>query len=339
MNDATAARRGAGLPAAAPVVGRRRSCRWRSSCPPRPRCSAAAAGRTVAHDRPRPADRAGRRRPRRRRAGRRGDRRDPGPGRADRPAAGRAHRARRRAGRRGRPEAGCRGPPPRRQRPPRPAADRDGCAARTLARVREAVAARRSAPRSWWEPAGRAGRPGRLGGGVLRDLRGAAGMSGCSARRAMSGGAARLDDVAVEALQDVAGRRARRALVLLARRRVPRRPHQSRPRAPTPTCTGSCAAQIEQTLTQLGQRPVSAQPAYATPQPVTDAASAAGLLVVAETDAAAAWRSVWNAARDRGLREPASRRSPKPRPAARAGARSSVPRPRSRSSPAAPERA
>ena len=61
-------------------------------------------------------------------------------------------------------------------------------------------------------------------------------------------------------------------------------------------------AQIEITLTQLGQRPVSAQPAYATPQPVTDAASAAGLLVTAETDAAAAWRSVLERSTDRALR-------------------------------------
>jgi hypothetical protein len=56
------------------------------------------------------------------------------------------------------------------------------------------------------------------------------------------------------------------------------------------------------TLTQLGQRPVSAQPAYATPQPVTDAASAAALLVTAETDAAAAWRSVLERSTDRALR-------------------------------------
>ncbi|MBC3190818.1 ferritin-like domain-containing protein [Pseudonocardia sp. C8] len=50
--------------------------------------------------------------------------------------------------------------------------------------------------------------------------------------------------------------------------------------------------QVNETLTQLGQRPISAQPAYAPPQPVVDAASAGALLVAAETDAIAAWRSV-----------------------------------------------
>jgi hypothetical protein len=51
-------------------------------------------------------------------------------------------------------------------------------------------------------------------------------------------------------------------------------------------------SQIEQTLTELGARPVSAQPAYSTPQPVTDALSAGRLAVAAEDDAMAAWRSV-----------------------------------------------
>ncbi|MDN5918685.1 MAG: ferritin-like domain-containing protein [Pseudonocardia sp.] len=52
-------------------------------------------------------------------------------------------------------------------------------------------------------------------------------------------------------------------------------------------------AQVTQTLSEdLGKRPVSAQPAYTPPQPVVDAASAGALLVVAETDTAAAWRSV-----------------------------------------------
>ena len=62
---------------------------------------------------------------------------------------------------------------------------------------------------------------------------------------------------------------------------------------------------VEQTLTQIGTRPVSAQPAYATPKPVTDGASAAALAVVAETDAMAAWRSVIERTTDRGLREAA----------------------------------
>ncbi len=62
---------------------------------------------------------------------------------------------------------------------------------------------------------------------------------------------------------------------------------------------------LETTLTQLGARPVSAQPAYATPQPVADAASAAVLVVVAETDALAAWRSVLERTTDRELRRAA----------------------------------
>ena len=64
-------------------------------------------------------------------------------------------------------------------------------------------------------------------------------------------------------------------------------------------------AALETTLTQVGARPVSAQPAYATPQPVTDAASAAVLAVVAETDALAAWRSVLERTTDRALRQAA----------------------------------
>ncbi len=61
----------------------------------------------------------------------------------------------------------------------------------------------------------------------------------------------------------------------------------------------------ETTLTQIGVRPVSALPAYATPRPVTDATSAAALAVVAETDAMAAWRSVLERTTDRALRQAA----------------------------------
>lgn len=64
-------------------------------------------------------------------------------------------------------------------------------------------------------------------------------------------------------------------------------------------------AAIEQTLTDLGQRPVSALPAYATPKPVTDADTAAELLVIAETDALGAWRSVLEHTVDRPLRRAA----------------------------------
>lgn len=62
-------------------------------------------------------------------------------------------------------------------------------------------------------------------------------------------------------------------------------------------------SRIEQTLTQIGQRPESAQPAYATPRPVTDAASAAALAVVAETDCLTGWRAVLEQTTDQGLRQ------------------------------------
>lgn len=45
-------------------------------------------------------------------------------------------------------------------------------------------------------------------------------------------------------------------------------------------------------LSAVGKRPVSAQPAYTPPQPVVDAVSAGALLVAAETDTVAAWRSL-----------------------------------------------
>ncbi|MEQ3555024.1 ferritin-like domain-containing protein [Pseudonocardia nematodicida] len=61
--------------------------------------------------------------------------------------------------------------------------------------------------------------------------------------------------------------------------------------------------QIAQTLTEVGQRPVSAQPAYQAPQPVVDAVSAGALLVSAETDTIAAWRSVLERSSQAPLRE------------------------------------
>ena len=48
----------------------------------------------------------------------------------------------------------------------------------------------------------------------------------------------------------------------------------------------------ERTLIDAGVRPVPAEPGYLSPEPVTDAASALRLVITAETDAAAAWRSV-----------------------------------------------
>lgn len=61
--------------------------------------------------------------------------------------------------------------------------------------------------------------------------------------------------------------------------------------------------QINETLTQVGQRPVSAQPAHTPPQPVVDAVSAGALLVSAETDTIAAWRSVMERSAQVALRE------------------------------------
>ena len=64
----------------------------------------------------------------------------------------------------------------------------------------------------------------------------------------------------------------------------------------------SLRAAVERVLGGLGARGQSAQPAYAIPEPVVDAASAARLLVVAETDAMAAWHSVLEHTADTGLR-------------------------------------
>lgn len=64
-------------------------------------------------------------------------------------------------------------------------------------------------------------------------------------------------------------------------------------------------SQISRTLSDVGAQPVSAQPAYATPEPVTGPESAAKLLVVAEADTLAAWRSVVERTTDRGLRKAA----------------------------------
>ena len=48
----------------------------------------------------------------------------------------------------------------------------------------------------------------------------------------------------------------------------------------------------ERALIDAGARPVQPEPGYLTPEPVTNAASALRLAITAETDAAAAWRSV-----------------------------------------------
>ena len=111
----------------------------------------------------------------------------------------------------------------------------------------------------------------------------------------------RLDEAAIGALQDVLGTEhaALWSYALAVAFLAPDRIAAARTDA---AAHRELRAQIEVTLSQLGQRPVSAQPAYATPQPVTDAVSAAGLLVTAETDAAAAWRSVLERSTERALR-------------------------------------
>ncbi|MEJ2867867.1 DUF4439 domain-containing protein [Actinomycetospora sp. OC33-EN08] len=55
-------------------------------------------------------------------------------------------------------------------------------------------------------------------------------------------------------------------------------------------------------LEASGERAAPAAAAYATPRPVTDGASAAALLVVAEDDVAVAWRAVLERTDDRDLR-------------------------------------
>ena len=62
---------------------------------------------------------------------------------------------------------------------------------------------------------------------------------------------------------------------------------------------------LERTLTDAGVRAVSALPAYAPPQPVTDGPSAAALVVVAEGDTLAAWKSVLEHTTERELRRTA----------------------------------
>ncbi|MGH3872354.1 MAG: ferritin-like domain-containing protein [Pseudonocardiaceae bacterium] len=59
----------------------------------------------------------------------------------------------------------------------------------------------------------------------------------------------------------------------------------------------------ERLLIDAKVRPVPAEPGYLSPAPVTDAASALQLVITAETDVAAAWRSVL----ERGPTEPGLR--------------------------------
>jgi hypothetical protein len=116
----------------------------------------------------------------------------------------------------------------------------------------------------------------------------------------MSGGT-RLDDAAVGALQDVLATE-HAALWSYALAVAFLGPDQVAAARTDTAAHRELRGAVEATLTEVGQRPVSAQPAYTTPQPVVDAASAATLLVTAETDAAAAWRSLLERGADRGLR-------------------------------------
>ena len=185
-------------------------------------------------------------------------------------------------------------------------------------------------------PAGGAGRPGRVGRGVLRDVRGGAGVSVA----ARGGGDER---------RVAAGRRGgRRAAGRPGAPSTPRSgatpsPSRSSPPAQVATARTDATAhrelrgRVEATLTQLGQRPVSAQPAYATPQPVSTRRPRPGCWSPPRPTPRRRGAPCWNAAPTARCGEPASTRSPTRRPAAPAGARSSEPNPPSRSSPAAPD--
>lgn len=111
----------------------------------------------------------------------------------------------------------------------------------------------------------------------------------------------RLDDAAVAALQDVLATE-HAALWCYALAVAFLAPDQLATARTDAAAHRELRAAVEVTLTRVGQRPVSAQPAYRTPQPVVDAPSAAGLLVTAETDVAVAWRSLLERGADRGLR-------------------------------------
>jgi hypothetical protein len=120
----------------------------------------------------------------------------------------------------------------------------------------------------------------------------------------MSDGATRIDATAEAALQDALA--AEHAALWCYSYAVAFLPAAQRAQArDDEEAHRGLRGQIEQTLTQIGARAVSAQPAYATPEPVTDGRSAAALVVVAETDALAAWRSVVERTPDRELRQAA----------------------------------
>lgn len=61
----------------------------------------------------------------------------------------------------------------------------------------------------------------------------------------------------------------------------------------------------ERLLAVAAVTPISPEPAYTTPKPVTDKDSAVAVLIVAETDATVAWRAVLDRADDPGVRQAA----------------------------------
>ena len=242
------------------------------------------------------------------------------------------------------PAAGTTGPaarpaaevPPARQRPlpPRQPPSR-GCG--TPSRPRSAV------PRSWCRTC-----PPSASASSRRSPRAARPTRRCSreqrvgpaARRGggrMSGGSARLDDVAVGALAGRPGHRARRALVLLPRRRLPAArpgghgPHRRRgaPRAARPDRGDAHPARAAS-----GVRPACLRDPTA-----RDGRGVGGRRCSSRPRRTPPRRGApsWNAAPTARSVEPASRRSPTRRPAAPGGARSSEPNPPSPSSPAAPD--
>lgn len=62
---------------------------------------------------------------------------------------------------------------------------------------------------------------------------------------------------------------------------------------------------VQRLLTDGGQTPAAAQPAYVLPQPVTGQPSALAMLAVAEADGTVAWRAVLERTDDAGLRQTA----------------------------------
>ena len=106
---------------------------------------------------------------------------------------------------------------------------------------------------------------------MLYDVRGGAGVSTVSGMSERTAPVSTIDGQATQALQAALG--AEHAALWCYSLAVAFlvEPQQSQARRDADVHR-ELRSRIEQTLTQIGQRPVSAQPAYATPQPVTDPA-------------------------------------------------------------------